>query len=162
MRLWVCVFSGGEIYLTFRWDFWVFNPMPIFAVCENLLPAAFDDIGAAVLCRIRKRCCGADFHPEIRCWRGGNYTLCFSIFFLYFLFSHLNFSAFFFSHCEYRFCRFRDFFFAAIFRSHFNCTLFFLALSNVSALSSRMGIFRVFSDNQHFYITLELTPFFPS
>lgn len=23
--------------------------MPIFAVCENLVPAAFDDIGAAVL-----------------------------------------------------------------------------------------------------------------
>lgn len=44
-------------YLTFRWDFWVLRPMPIFAMCENLLPAAFDDIGAAVLCRIRKRCC---------------------------------------------------------------------------------------------------------
>lgn len=54
-------------YLTFRWDFWVLRPMPIFAMCENLLPAAFDDIGAAVLCRIRKRCCCgccSDVHPE--------------------------------------------------------------------------------------------------
>lgn len=35
------------IYLTFRWDFWVFKPMPILAMCENLLPA-FDDIGHCV------------------------------------------------------------------------------------------------------------------
>lgn len=38
-------------YFTFRWDFWVFKPMPIFAVCENLLPA-FEDIEAA-LCQNR-------------------------------------------------------------------------------------------------------------
>lgn len=57
----------SALYLTFRWDFWVLRPMPIFAMCENLLPAAFDDIGAAVLCRIRKRCCCggcSDVHPE--------------------------------------------------------------------------------------------------
>lgn len=38
---------GKRVYLTFRWDLRVFKPMPIFAMCENLLPA--DDIGAAVL-----------------------------------------------------------------------------------------------------------------
>lgn len=48
--------SVWERYLTFRWDFWVFKPMPILAMCENLLPA-FGDIGhvaVLLLCRMWK------------------------------------------------------------------------------------------------------------
>lgn len=37
-------FENNGVYLTFRWDFWVFKPMPILAMCENVLPA-FGDIG---------------------------------------------------------------------------------------------------------------------
>lgn len=141
-----CFRVGKGAYLTFRWDLRVFKPMPIFAMGENLLPA--DDIGAAVLMQdpeaMLERGIPSEAIREIRLVE----SLC--VFVRVCTWLSISFvSGLLPSHCKLHFCVF--FYFPIFFSlsSMWECTLSF-------DTGTFPGLWVCFSNNQHFYITLEL------